>query len=315
MKLLIRVFLLVLTAIPRATSHLLKFIQEWCGVFGKQAGFNAIVSAYHQTSQSFFDKLYISKVDKAHAPEKLTYLDIGARGGLIEVVKINEQLFDKTIVVEGEPVEAKRLREMGHLVIDRFLSDKVGEAVFYDVTECQGASSLKQPPGPFFDLHSYGTDNDYYKLHERYETARVETSTVDLELERLGVERIDLAKLDVQGCETDIIKGMTKLKPLFWVIEIQYLPMYFDTPFGVDIIQEMHSRGYVKFHDGCKSYREGIVQWSDGYFMPNWTDPKGIALITANLARWETLMRMFAQHKLLQFIKRKLKLPDRSIPA
>lgn len=303
---MIRVSLAILVWPTRAAAWLLKWIQKHSGA--KQAGFNAIISNYITRVNRSWDAFYVDEVSSPEGGERLVYLDVGARQGEIDVVRRNKGLFEKIILVEGEEEEARRLRGEGYLVIDKFLTDKPGRGTFYHVVENPGASSLKKPLGPYFDLYCYGDDNAHYKMHARQKEIPILASTADIELKKLGVDRVDLAKLDVQGAELDILNGMRDYRPLFWIVELEYLPMYYDMPYGIEVEREMQRRGYLKFHDGDKQFREGMLQWSDGYFMPDWTKLEGEKLIRENQARWQLLMRIFAQHKILSFVKKKLSL-------
>ena len=144
-------------------------------------------------------------------------------------------------------------------------------------------------------------------MYGDYDEIEVETSTVDLELSSMKIDRVDLIKIDIQGCELDFIKGIQSYFPLFWIIEIQHLPVYHDVPLDSELITEIKLRGYILFWNGGKQIREiRCIRKSDGYFMPNWNDEKGKRLILNNLENWRALMRMFGQYHILNFVEKQL---------
>lgn len=221
---------------------------------------------------------------------KLTYADIGARGGLLTLVSKNLEHFDKIILCEGEPEEAKKLRDQGYLVIDKFLADKTGAAKFFYIPGHPGASSLKRPGTPFLHLFSA----THYKTYtEKYTESDITTSTLDIELEKLNVKEIDFLKLDVQGSELSIIKGLTTLSPLFWEVEVLSLPTYQDTPYGSSITAELVNRGYICFRQSGRMVRDGIYIYSNEMYMPDYTTEFGRNLILKNFDKWKLMMELF----------------------
>lgn len=220
---------------------------------------------------------------------KLTYVDIGSRAGLPNLVKNNSGIFKEIILCEGEPKEAKKLREQGFLVIDKFLSEVEENATFFFNQGHPGASSLKRPGTPFLHLFS----NKHYEIYTDYVEHDVMTSTLDLELSKLGINSIDYIKIDVQGSELSVIKGLTSIAPLFWEIEVLQLPIYQNTPYGVSISAELVNRGYICFRQNNRICKDGIFIFSNDLYMPNYTTDFGKALIVKNFDKWRTMIELF----------------------
>jgi FkbM family methyltransferase len=228
---------------------------------------------------------------KHFAPESvpLVYIDIGARDGLPDIISKNLGSFNKIIMCEGEPKEAKMLRDNGYLVIDKFLSDMEGEAKFYYNKGHVGSSSLK-PPGSLF-LHLF--TNKHYQVYTDVIEKDVVTSTLDIELKKLRINSIDFIKIDVQGSELSIIEGFTSVSPLFWEIEVLQLPTYQETPYGVSITKELTSRGYLCFRQNGRFCRDGIFLFSNELYMPDYTTDFGRTLILENIERWRVMIELF----------------------
>lgn len=231
----------------------------------------------------------------------MTYLDVGARGDVIDAVAINHDAFSEIIMCEGETKEADRLRGLGYKVISTFVSDCAGKALFRHVEDNPGASSLLIPQGPFLKL--YG-GQDYFDWHASYLDIPVETSTLDAELDRLGAGEIDLVKLDIQGGEVAALKGFSRRAPLCWIIETTMHPTYVDMPYGVDLVKELYDRGYLIIGQQDLHFQEGILIWCDTIFAPNWAHPRGRELIAKRPRQWRTLMRMFGREHLIAFVER-----------
>jgi hypothetical protein len=93
--------------------------------------------------------------------QKIIHLDVGARDGVQNVLKKYTSSLD-IIMCEPEQKEATLLQKKGYRVIAKGLSDKIGEATFY---ECRmpHASSIKRPLGAFMDF--YNADPNYLALY------------------------------------------------------------------------------------------------------------------------------------------------------
>lgn len=276
----------------------------------RKQGWNAIGTfTVHQTRLPYYVSRLQDPFNQAYplAPHEIetamTYLDVGARGDVIDAVAMNRGAFPDIIMCEGEAAEADRLRQQGYKVISAFVADRAGTAMFRHVAENPGASSLLVPQGPFLKL--YGGP-DYFDWHAKYQEIPVETSTLDAELDALGIDKVDLVKLDIQGGELAALKGFSGRDPLCWVVETTMHPTYIDMPYGIDLIKELYDRGYLIIGQQDLHFQEGILIWCDTVFAPNWSHPKGAALIRERPKQWRTLMRMFGREHLISFVEKEL---------
>ena len=231
----------------------------------------------------------------------ITHLDVGARGGLLDIVAKYRRFFD-VILCEPGREEAEVLRAKGYKVIGKPLWRQEGEVPFYEVA-LPAAASIYEPPGPFLDF--YNPDPAYVDLYRVRQKTSLKCSSIALELKRLGVSVLDFLKIDTQGSELDIIKGWGEYFPLIIQTEAQYLPMYHGVPTAYEVHQYLFDLGYVPFvMNAC--HRELCPVWGDSFFMPNWTDEQGISLIRQREEKYIALMLMFGQVKILKFVNRKI---------
>ena len=272
----IRVWIAIINAVRSSSKSGDKFIEEFRTKI--QNDFSKVIEHAYKVKHSVKSNV------------KLTYADIGARGGLPTLVSKNLEHFNKIILCEGEPEEAKKLRYQGYLVIDKFLADKKGDAKFFYIPGHPGASSLKRPGTPFLHLFSA----THYKTYtEKYTENDITTSTLDIELEKLNVNEIDFIKLDVQGSELSIIKGLTTMSPLFWEVEVLPLPTYQDTSYGTSITAELVKRGYICFRQSGRMVRDGIYIYSNEMYMPDYSTEFGKNLIRKNIEKWKLMIGLF----------------------
>ena len=204
---------------------------------------------------------------------------------------------------EPEPKEAKLLKSKGYKVIDKGLSNSIGKTTFFELRDIF-ASSIKRPLGPYMEF--YNPDPNYLALHETLQEHTIECTTIASALSEMEIPEIDLLKLDTQGSEFDILKGMGEYAPLMIICEMQYLPLYHDTPSAYEICQYLFNLGYIPFN--LVPFRlEGTCPIEgDGYFMPGWEHPLGRKLIQSREVKYIALMIMFNQKNILDFVARKL---------
>jgi len=241
--------------------------------------------------------------------ERLTHLDIGAREGVLDVVKPYLRFFE-AVVCEPEPEEAERLRNSGYRVIEQPMYKDNSEVTFYHCRE-PAASSLYRPRGPFLDL--YNPDPDYMTLFDAIDETRMVCTTISDALNALGIEDIDFLKIDAQGAELDIIKGMGNFRPLLIMAEVQYLPMYYDMPNAHEVCFYLIRLGYIPIQMTSINDKALCPIWGDGLFVPNWTTDRGRKSIRDRESRFVALMIILGQIEILKFIGNKLNFKRKGI--
>jgi len=163
-------------------------------------------------------------------------------------------------------------------------------------------------------MEFYNPDPDYLALHETLQEHTIECTTIASALSELEIPEIDFLKLDTQGSELDILKGMGRYAPLIIQCELQYLPLYHDTPSAHEICQYLFNLGYVTFNLAPFRLEGTCPIEGDGYFMPGWGHPLGRKLIESREEKYIALMIMFDQKKILDFVATQLKFQTKIPP-
>jgi len=106
------------------------------------------------------------------------------------------------------------------------------ELIFYQSNESPGGNS-------YYKEDSWATELHYGKDSERI----VKTITVDTVVKEKKFKLPDLVKIDVQGCEVDILKGMTEtLKTCkHLIVELQHSQYNIGAPLNVESISFIES--------------------------------------------------------------------------
>ena len=120
-----------------------------------------------------------------------------------------------------------------HLGVLSDVDDK--EIIFYQSNESPGGNS-------YYKEYSWATELYYGKNSERI----VKTITVDTVVKNKNFKSPDLIKIDVQGCEVDILKGMTEtLKTCkHLIVELQHSQYNVGAPLNVESISFIESLGF-----------------------------------------------------------------------
>ena len=228
---------------------------------------------------------------------RLTAVDIGARGGPIDVILKNRHIFDRIILCEGERKEAKKLREEGFEVIDKFVGGEVGRGKFYYIATHPGACSLKKPATKFMEI--YG-DKDYYLAHLNYKEIDVNVTDLPIELERLNINQIDLLKLDIQGYEYEVLSSFlkTSIRPLIIHCEVMLVPSYFDTRYGCEMDTLLLDAHYICVRRFSETFRGGMPIECDQLYVPNPLQKKGYKIIEHRIDDFLILSKMYRFEKL-----------------
>ena len=109
------------------------------------------------------------------------------------------------------------------------------ELIFYQSNVSPGGNS-------YYKEDSWATELHYGKDSERI----VKTITVDTVVNEKKFKLPDLVKIDVQGCEVDILKGMTEtLKTCkHLIVELQHSQYNVGAPLNVESISFIESLGF-----------------------------------------------------------------------
>ena len=109
------------------------------------------------------------------------------------------------------------------------------ELIFYQSNVSPGGNS-------YYKEDSWATELHYGKDSERI----VKTITVDTVVNEKKFKLPDLVKIDVQGCEVDILKGMTEtLKTCkHLIVEVQHSQYNIGAPLNVESISFIESLGF-----------------------------------------------------------------------
>ena len=265
-----------------------------------------IVGYFERQCEDMFLRRDYSKEIGEIVKNGIVNLDIGARGGALEIVQKYSRFF-KIVMCEPEKQEANRLRKLGHTVIDKAISGQTGEATFY---ECRlpAGSSLYKPQGPYLDF--YNPDPNYMSLYDVINTSRIECITVSEALSDLNIPTLDFLKIDTQGAELDILMSLENYMPIIIMCELQWLPLWKDVPNANEVMQYLYDLGYIPFqlNHHCRALCPII---GDGFFMPSWVHPAGKKLIRLREEKYIALMLMFGQIEILKFVNDKIGLENK----
>lgn len=258
-----------------------------------------------------YDEFYLrrdySKLVSEIYRGKLIHLDIGSRGGPLEIVRKYSDSFE-TIMCEPVKDEAENLRKMGCKVIDKPIFRESREVPFFE-TRMPHGSSIYRPQGPYLDF--YNPDPEYLSLYDTVKETTMLCSTIFEELSLLKVPELDFLKIDTQGSELDILMGLGDYQPLIIMTEVQYLPFYDNVPSTYKVCQYLIDSGYIPFALTSHLSRTLCPTYGDGLFMPSWVESKGVELIRSREEKYIALMLMFGQTKILKFVSDKIKLRNR----
>ena len=109
------------------------------------------------------------------------------------------------------------------------------ELIFYQSNVSPGGNS-------YYKEDSWATELHYGKDSERI----VKTITVDTVVNEKKFKLPDLVKIDVQGCEVDILKGMTETLKIckHLIVELQHSQYNIGAPLNVESISFIESLGF-----------------------------------------------------------------------
>jgi FkbM family methyltransferase len=165
--------------------------------------------------------------------EPVTYVDIGARGGLSSSFGAVRELLH-VVLFEPDPNEFTKLRaasasENGTTVLPYAIGSIDGEAMLH-LTRKRACSSILEPKGFMSGLfgasvngagREYG-DTSRFDVEDRVE---VECATLTTALKNV-VEEVDILKIDTQGLELEILKCIGNYRPFLINVECSTTDLY-----------------------------------------------------------------------------------------
>lgn len=161
--------------------------------------------------------------------KKLTFLDIGASGGIPKRWEFVEKFLIK-ILVEPDEKSSKELINKGNFIIDKVLFSEPNKIIDFYHTQKQTCSSLLKPN---FDYLRRFSEAERFKIQNNL---KFKTSTLDLELQDRF--RPDFMKIDTEGSELIILDGsQNTLKNLLGLeIEVSFFNLRENQPVYQDVI-------------------------------------------------------------------------------
>lgn len=175
---------------------------------------------------------------------RLTFVDIGARGGLDEaLLPLSSGV--NAVGFEPEPQEAARLRIVGNQqwrevrILPFAVGVENGEARLFVPPNAIGASLIPHNPSM---LNRFGYDD----LHGSGSVVNVSTVTLDELCKRGELRKADYLKIDIEGaelgvlrCGEQILRGCKAIK-----IECSFLEQRVDQPLVTEVATFMLTQGF-----------------------------------------------------------------------
>lgn len=239
--------------------------------------------------------------------DKITYLDIGARGGL-SVLLSRYRAFIASILVEPDASEAEKLRQGGEEVVDKAIAGVNGEQKFY-ITKKPGLCSLLEPAGSFLPYYKGASDR-----FDVIKTIDINAVTLDSVAKKYG-NQIDLLKIDTQDSELDILNSMGDLRPFAIISEMSFVELYKGQASVFELGSYLSKSGYIPFELNYEYtpppiarknrkllYMHGLPIHGDICFIPDWTTQKGLQIIRQNELKWAAILLIYGLEDILLYI-------------
>ena len=286
----------------------------------KKRRVNTIFKRIKNIEENYTRSLNYEKAFSIILKKKVNYLDIGAREGPDDKLKIYKKFFS-IILCEPEINEAKKLKKIGYIVIDKIISEKSGKKDFY-VTKDPMKSSTLQTGG---SMEKYFCRDEGLEKCKIKKKIKIMSITMD-QIEKKIKSQIHYLKLDTQGSEYKILDSMKKSCPIFIKTEVSCAELYKNQHLLYDIGKLLYKKGYIMFRNNIlnrnvpfsKNFSNlnippsiGLPLHGDVYFMPDWTRKVGKKIIKRNELHWAAIMLFEGQQQLLMYINSIIKLKNR----
>jgi FkbM family methyltransferase len=248
-------------------------------------------------AQLDFEKIDRTPILKTRAIKKLSddpinYVDIGARGGLLEFLKPFESVLN-TIFFEPDTEEFIKMQKL-HAdkraqIFNTAVSDSNSTKTLY-LTKKRGGSSLLHPSGHMIGLMAQDENGiDRFAVEK---TIEIKTQRLD-DVVKFSEIKIDILKIDTQGSEYEILGALGEHRPFLICAECATTEIYKNQKsiFATGLLLE--NLGYFPLHlmDGhllpktASTWRNSTQLYGDVIFVPD-NSENGIAIIKRDVEKW-----------------------------
>ncbi len=248
-------------------------------------------------SQLDFEKIDRTLILKTRAINRfshnpINYVDIGARGGLLEFLKPFESVLN-TIFFEPDTEEFLKMQKL-HAdkraqIFNVAVSDSESTKTLY-LTKKRGGSSLLHPSGHMIGLMAQdGNGIDRFAVEK---TIEIKTQRLD-DVIKFSEIKIDILKIDTQGSEYEILGALGEHRPFLICAECATTEIYKNQKsiFATGLLLENH--GYFPLHlmDGhlipktAATWRNSTQLYGDVIFVPD-NSGNGKAIINRDVEKW-----------------------------
>jgi FkbM family methyltransferase len=248
-------------------------------------------------AQLDFEKIDRTPILKTRAIKKLSddpinYVDIGARGGLLEFLKPFESVLN-TIFFEPDTEEYLKMQKLlankQAQIFNTAVSDSNSIKTLY-LTKKRGGSSLLHPSGHMIGLMAQdGNGIDRFAVEQ---TIEIKTQRLD-DILKFSEIKIDILKIDTQGSEYEILGTLGEHRPFLICAECATTEIYKNQKsiFATGLLLE--NLGYFPLHlmDGhllpktASAWRNSTQLYGDVIFVPD-NSESGIAIIKRDVEKW-----------------------------
>ena len=226
--------------------------------------------------------------------EPITFVDVGARGGVIELRNIAKYV--KAIGVEPNPLE-KELILSGHYEKDKrgywakpkYLQlnyywgaiTKSSSSIDLFITSHPGASGIKTPNYENLDfkyklnMTSKEIKNSFNESFVIKKTINVPSISIDQLMSDFDITHIDYLKIDVEGNEYEVLESVSEISKKVSLIRVEVCFLQFRNSQKLfdDVFKLLINAGFsfITFRDIQKGYKSKLNSnyWNERYGFKN----------------------------------------------
>ena len=226
--------------------------------------------------------------------EPITFVDIGARGGVIGLKRIAKHV--RAIGVEPNPSEKEKILS-GHYSKDKrgYWSEPKYSQIEYFwgaitkdtssidllITSHPGASGIKRPDYDNLNFRfklnmtAEATKSGFSQYFEVKNVVSVPSLSIDKLMFRFGIEHIDYLKIDVEGDEHEVLESISELskKVSLVHVEVCFTPFRNSQKLFDDVFKLLRNEGFdfLTFRDIQKGYKSELNStfWNKRYGFKN----------------------------------------------